>query len=731
MRRHPLGILGVVVLCFAATRADAYVEVPYSLGRLVKESTNIILLQVEKVDSERNLIIYRKLADIKGVSTETAFKHNIAKAGFHPREWQTVMGVVQPGKQALFFHNKGASETCIDNYWYQCYPGGEWWNMSHAEPYLLRTYAGRPEKLAPIVTEMLAGKEIVVPCMVDGDKNALQLRAAKIQRMKASMALQDYDAKRDFVGWGGEELRRITNMAGFMQIGDIGRMDPDASGIAAADINGDGQPDLCLWGEEKVAVLINAGNAYEPMPLPYTGGARSASFGDWNGDGKPDLLLATPQGIKLFTSDGGKFRDDSLSLPQEQYYNLSAAAFIDQDADGKLDVLAANGFLGLRLYRNLGDKPKQAAVTLGKWHWAGPFDNTGNRGFATIYPPEQGVDLAAQYTGRNGTKIAWKEGNFTDGQVNSFLPLFPAQFQSESVIYVCREITLGGSMDLPVSLGSDDSLAVFVNGQRVLAENSARACTPDQHSLTLKLRPGRNSILLKIGQGSGEWAFYFAMKGKLPAPVPQRFEDVSDRVGLGTWGIASNAKGSHLAVADVNNDGRPDFIYAAGQGVVALNTPSGFVEVKESGLVCPPDKGAPVFGDFDGDKLTDLLVSHAGGVRLFRNMGNGRFADNTAKTGDLAKFDGRAAGAAFGDFNNSKRLDLFIGCVKGPNRAYRNNGDGTFSESTARIGLDRKIFNTRALCVVDLNKDGIPDLAFTNEGQESAVLLSAADRLQK
>jgi len=39
-------------------------------------------------------------------------------------------------------NNGGASETCIGNYWYQIYPG-DWWSMSHGEPFLLRSYAGK------------------------------------------------------------------------------------------------------------------------------------------------------------------------------------------------------------------------------------------------------------------------------------------------------------------------------------------------------------------------------------------------------------------------------------------------------------------------------------------------------------------------------------------------------------------------------------------------------------
>ena len=79
--------------------------------------------------------------------------------------------------------------------------------MSHGEPFLLRSFAGKPEKLAAAVTAMLAGQEVVVPCMVDGNKNALHMRQAKIQRLKASLKLQDYNPKRDFVGWGGEDFR--------------------------------------------------------------------------------------------------------------------------------------------------------------------------------------------------------------------------------------------------------------------------------------------------------------------------------------------------------------------------------------------------------------------------------------------------------------------------------------------------------------------------------------------
>src|SRR5262245_44300181 len=193
--------LCVFSLCLCASvvsppSAQAYVEAPHTIGQVVALASNIVVMRVEKVDKEKNLIIYRKVRDLKGTQPGDVIKHNIGRGGFNPREWQYPMEWAEAGKTAVFFHNGGASETCIGTYWYQCYAGGEWWNMSHGEPFLLRSYCGNVEKLAALVTDMLAGKEVIAPCMVDGNKDDLHLRRAKIQRMKASIKILDYNPKR-------------------------------------------------------------------------------------------------------------------------------------------------------------------------------------------------------------------------------------------------------------------------------------------------------------------------------------------------------------------------------------------------------------------------------------------------------------------------------------------------------------------------------------------------------
>jgi hypothetical protein len=586
--------LVTAALCAVVTitrPAQAYVEVPMPLGKIVGDSTNIVMMKVEKVDREKNLVIYRKVKDLKGTHPTDVIKHNIAKAGFNPREWQYCMEAAQPGATAIFFHNGGASETYIGGYWYQAY-AGDWWAMSHGEPFLLRSYTGKAEKLASAVTSMIAGQEVIVTCMVD-DKPNLHTKAAKIQRFKASLKLQDYNAKRDFVGWGSEDFRTIQGMPAFSMYSGISRTDPEAGGVNSIDFDGDGKIDLCVYGAGKVALLKNAGSSLEEAAIPYAGGARAAAWGDWNGDKKPDLLLATPTGPVLLTNLGdGTFRDDSFVLPKEGYYSLTSAAWIDQDGDGKQDILLANGFLGLRLYRNTG-----------------------------VVPPQPAKDAK------------------------------------------------------PAPAPAKDAPAA--------------------------------------------------------PPAPLAFDDVSDKVALGRDGIGAGAKGYYLSVGDVDADGRADFLYSAGNGMLVRNTPAGFVLVGDSGIAFKAGKVAPVLASFTNDGKLDVTLVDGNQVKLFKNDGKGKFTDFTGNRGDLAKPIENVACLTWADFNNTGRMDLFVGVLKGPNRFLRNAGDGNFVDASEEIGLTQKVFNTRAIAVVDLNGDKTPDVVFNNEGQESSVLLGDPKRLTK
>jgi hypothetical protein len=161
----------------------------------------------------------------------------------------------------------------------------------------------------------------------------------------------------------------------------------------------------------------------------------------------------------------------------------------------------------------------------GKWHYIGPFDNPDNRGFDAVYPPEKEINLTKTYPGKGGQPVAWKEfPRFRVGRVND-LKRFADN--DHSCVYLYHEIEVKEALSLPVSLGSDDSLTVWLNGERLLAQNVVRGAAPDQDHATLKLKPGKNRLLVKVGNVAGEWAFYICPE--FPAALDAKFRKRLDR----------------------------------------------------------------------------------------------------------------------------------------------------------------------------------------------------------
>src|SRR6185369_4212799 len=80
-------LLFLVGIVLASTLpALAYVEERYTLPRVINESTNIVVMQVERVNKEKKLIVYKKLADLKGKHATEQIKHNVGVGGFNAFE---------------------------------------------------------------------------------------------------------------------------------------------------------------------------------------------------------------------------------------------------------------------------------------------------------------------------------------------------------------------------------------------------------------------------------------------------------------------------------------------------------------------------------------------------------------------------------------------------------------------------------------------------------------------
>ena len=137
-----------------------------------------------------------------------------------------------------------------------------------------------------------------------------------------------------------------------------------------------------------------------------------------------------------------------------------------------------------------------------------------------------------------------------------------------------------------------------------------------------------------------------------------------------------------------------------------------------------PDLPVKVFGnkfsvswaDYDRDGDPDLLLTHVGPEVLFRNNGDGTFT-NVADEAGLnagAPDEFETAGATWWDYDLDGWLDLYLSSWNGPNRFYRNRGDGTFEDVGAQTGMDDEARTWMSLSW-DINRDGLPDLYLAND----------------
>lgn len=220
-----------------------------------------------------------------------------------------------------------------------------------------------------------------------------------------------------------------------------------------------------------------------------------------------------------------------------------------------------------------------------------------------------------------------------------------------------------------------------------------------------------------------------------PHQIPVRFVDVTASAGLvsaprpGPPPAATAAKSEGLSAADLgpgacfldyDGDGRSDLLLATGDPNEALklyrNLGNGrFQDVtRAAGLRVSGLALGCTAGDYDNDGKTDLAISFSDRVALFHNLGNGHFTEVTKAAGLTTH--GLPLGLTFVDYDHDGDLDLYVASHSDSpgNVLWRNNGNGTFTDVTEATGLAGEKLSLGA-AIADLNQDRAVDLVVSGE----------------
>ena len=199
-----------------------------------------------------------------------------------------------------------------------------------------------------------------------------------------------------------------------------------------------------------------------------------------------------------------------------------------------------------------------------------------------------------------------------------------------------------------------------------------------------------------------------------------RFIDVATPAGLKSFAAAGG-----VIVDDFDGDGRLDVVTSSIDSCEPMHffrrtEDGGFTEqAAKAGLGGQLGGLNIVQTDYNNDGRHDILVLRGAWEipqrkSLLRNDGNGTFTDVTAASG-LSNLLTSTQAAVWTDIDNDGHLDLFVGNENGPAQLFLNKRDGTFEDIAPKAGVARSGFN-KGVAAADYDNDGWPDLYVSNLG---------------